>query len=159
MASRADDPCAAFAWDVRHERALFAAAARPLAAGTTVAASPPLAPDHIYRLQLSALADVAFAVPPARTPGADRAYAGLARLTVGVAGVYRISLDQAAWLDVVADGAAIRSQGFEGRPGCNAPHKIVEFLLPAGVPLTLQLSGAAGPGVTVAVTRSPRQRP
>jgi hypothetical protein len=40
-------------------------------------------------------------------------------------------------------------------PGCNAPHKIVEFVLPAASVLRLQSSGAIGPAVKVTVSRSP----
>jgi hypothetical protein len=158
MVARADDPCAAFTWDVGRERALFASEPEILAAGTAVA-SPSLAPDRLYQLRLSDQPEVAFAVPPGKSRPTDGAYAGLANVTVDVAGVYRISLDQPSWLDVVVSGALIRSKDFQGRPDCNAPHKIVEFVLPAGTPLTLQFSGAASPAVKVTVTRSPVQVP
>ena len=154
-AVRADDPCATFAWDVSHERALYATEAKALSAGKVVASAPSLAPDHLYQLQLSSQPEVTFASPPGKKMLTDGAYAGLASLTVDTAGVYRIALDQPFWLDVAANGTLIRSKDFQGRPGCNAPHKIVEFVLPAGVPLTLQFSGATSQTLKVTVTRSP----
>ena len=77
----------------------------------------------------------------------ERAFAGLVRLTVETAGVYRISLDQPLWVDVIANGTVVPAKDFQGRSGCNAPHKIVEFQLPAASPITLQFSGSNVPVV------------
>jgi len=71
------------------------------------------------------------------------------------AGNYRISLDAPLWIDVLADAAALPARDFQGRPGCSAPHKIVEFELPGNTPLTLQFSGAQSATVRLAITRSP----
>ena len=151
--AHADDPCSAFAWDVGHERALFATEARALSAGRDVTSAPPLVPDRLYQLQLSAQPDVTFAAAPGKSTVTTGAHAGLASLTVGTAGVYRVSLDQPSWLDVAANGVLIHSRDFQRRPGCTAPHKTVEFVLPPGTPLTLQVSGAAGPILKGTVTR------
>jgi hypothetical protein len=153
-AANAPDPCGTFKSDVRHERALFASQARPLAAGKARADAPALRPDQLYELRLHERAGVSFAVPPARAklPGG---YAGLVTLTVDAAGTYRVALDQGFWIDAVAAGVSIQSSDFEGRAGCTAPHKIVDFLLPANTPLVLQLSGGASPTLRLAVTRTP----
>jgi len=152
------DPCAGFTWSVTHERALFSAKGEPLTAGTDEAHSPALVPDRLYELRLSPVSQVSFAVAPGRHPAAANAYGGLATLTLTQAGVYRISLDQPLWVDVLADGAAIRSRDFQGSHGCNAPHKIVEFVLPAAH-LTLQFSGDAASTVRVAVSRPAETAP
>jgi hypothetical protein len=154
-ARAADDPCAAFTWDVHHERQLFAAAAQSVAAGKASATAPALTVDRLYQLELTPQSAVAFDSPPGGRRGGDRAWAGLATLTVATAGVYRIALDQGAWVDVLSGGAALPTQGFQGRPGCNAPHKIVEFQLPAATRVVLQVSGAAAAAVRLTVTRSP----
>ena len=156
VAADAPDPCAAFSWDVRQERALFAASPTMLAAGQTLAAAAVLVPGRMYELTLSPQSQVSFAVPPGGHHQLEGAHAGLARLTLPAGGLYRISLDQPAWVDVLANGAAIQSRDFQGRPGCNAPHKVVEFLLPAATPLTLQFSASAAARVRVSVTRSPQ---
>ena len=158
-AADAADPCAAFTWDVRHERALFGGTPQALAAGTTAANAPALSPDTLYQLQLSALSQVTLAVPAGRHASSPSAYAGLATLTLAQAGPYRISLDVPIWVDVIAGGNAIRSQDFQGRPGCNAPHKVVTFVLPAATRLTLQFSGDSAKTVKVAVSRSPQPAP
>jgi hypothetical protein len=156
---RADDPCGEFTWEVARERALFGAEPRILPAGQDVSSAPELTLDRLYQLSLSPQANVTFAVTPAKKARTDGSLAGLGRLTVDTSGNYRVSLDRPVWVDVVLNGTLIRSRDFQGRPGCQAPHKIVEFVLPAGVALQLQISGAADPVVRVAVTRSPAPVP
>jgi hypothetical protein len=153
--AHADDPCAAFSWDVRHERDLFAQPPRPVVAGQTLGTAPTLATDQLYQLRLSGQRAVTFAAPPGGKGHVDSAYAGLARLTVDAAGVYRISLDLPVWIDVIANGTVVAARDFQGRPGCNAPHKIVEFALPAGTPVTLQFSGGKASTVKITVSRAP----
>jgi hypothetical protein len=153
-AARADDPCGAFTWDVRHERSLFGQAPRPLAAGETPAASPALATDQLYELKLTTLAKVKFVIPPGGKARDKAAYAGLVLITVDAPGVYRVSLDQPVWVDAIASGTLVTAKDFQGRRGCNAPHKIVEFALPAGTPVTLQFSGEV-PTAKVSISRSP----
>jgi hypothetical protein len=153
--AHADDPCAAFSWDVHHERTLFGTEPQILTSGQTVVASPTLAADRLYQVELTAQSEVRFLEPPERKRGDGGVFAGLVRLTLATAGVYRISLDQPLWVDVIANRALVPAKDHQGRPGCNAPHKIVEFLLPAGSPITLQFSGSSVPVVKVTVTRSP----
>jgi len=153
--SHADDACASFTWDVRHERALFAQEATSLVAGSTLATAPTLAADRLYQLELKSQAQVKLVAPPGNKKQTDGMYAGLARLRVDTPGKYRIALDQGFWIDLLVNGSPVRAEAFQGRPGCNAPHKIVEFVLPAGTPITLQLSGGNGPSLRVTLTRSP----
>lgn len=159
MQSRADDPCAAFSVDVHHERELFSKEPIDLASGKAPSDAPALAADRLYELELRAQPEVSFAAPPSRSWPAEATYAGLARLTVETAGVYRFAIDQAAWIDVVAGGVVLRTRDFQGRPGCNAPHKLVEFSLPAGKPVLLEFSASVTPALKVTVTRSPVQAP
>ena len=151
----ADDPCAAFNGDVRHERALFGTEPQISSGGQTIAAAPTLAADRLYQVRLRTQSEVKFLEPPGRKRGNGGAFAGLVRLRVETSGVYRISLDQPLWVDVIANGTVVPAKDFQGRPGCNAPHKIVEFLLSAGKPITVQFSGSIVPAVKVTVTRSP----
>jgi hypothetical protein len=146
-----DDPCAKFSWNVEHERALFAAAPQAIAAGHDAASAPRLEPDRLYQLQLAAAGQVMLALPPGKKPG-DASYAGLARLSLQQPGSYRVSVDQSVWIDIVADGKMIDSADFQGRPGCLAPHKMVQYSLPAGRELLLQLSGAPSAGVRLTIT-------
>jgi len=153
--AHAEDPCAAFKWDVHQERILFGTKPQILTGGQTVAASPTLAADRLYQVDLTAQSEVKFLEPPGRKHGDRGALAGLVRLRVETAGVYRISVSQPLWVDVIANGTVVPAKDFHGRPGCDAPHKIVEFLLPAATPITLQFSGSSVPVVKPTVTRSP----
>ena len=158
-AKAAVDPCAAFSWDVHHERDLFSKQPIDLASGKAIADSPTLTPDRLYELELRAQPEVTFSAPPSRTWPEEATYAGLARLTVETAGVYRFALDQPAWVDVVVGGAVLQSRDSQGRVGCSTPYKIVEFALPAGKPLVLEFSASVTPSLRVTVTRSPTQTP
>lgn len=156
----ADDPCAGFTWNVAHERTLFAQEGRQLSAGNAAATSPTLATDHLYQLQLKAQQEVAFVKEPGKKMSdGGETYAGLARVALKTSGIYRIALDQAVWVDAIANDSLIQAKDFQGRHGCTAPHKVVEFLLPARTPITLQFSGGRVPTVKVTVTRSPAQAP
>jgi hypothetical protein len=152
-----EDLCATFTWNVSHERQLFATAPIALMAGARYAAAPPVQAEKLYDLQLGLQTQVAFARPPGKSKPTDGPYAGLAALRVTRAGNYRISLDQPAWIDVITDAAAngqsIASGDFQGRSGCHAPHKIVQFALPADKALLIQLSGAADAHLKLTVTR------
>jgi len=147
-----ENPCEGFSSNVSHERALFAATATPLTAGTTLQTAPLLSSDRLHDLQLSLQAQVSFAAPPGKSRPGDGAYAGLARLHLAQSGSYRISLDQSAWIDVIDAGQPIASGDFQGRPGCHAPHKIVQFALPAAHELLIQLSGAQDMHLKLTVT-------
>ncbi len=155
-AAAQDDPCGKFSWNVGNERALFASAALAIAAGHDAASAPQLQPGRLYQLQLQAAGQVALALSPgSKKTASDSSYAGLARLRLQQAGNYRVSVDQSVWIDIVADGKMIDSADFQGRPGCLAPHKIVQYPLPAGRELLLQLSGAPGADVRLTITATP----
>lgn len=154
----ATNPCTGFRWNLAHESALFATRGTSAAAGRDSATAPVVRPDRLYDLSLSPQQDVHFVLRPEKRALTDGAYAGLARLRVATAGLYRISIDRPFWVDVVAGGQIVESQDFAGRPGCSAPHKIVVYALPAGN-LVLQLSGAISPRVRVTLTRVPAAKP
>ena len=151
----ADDPCDAFSWDVHHERELFAKPAEALAGGHTSAAAPTVKVDRLYELTLAKQSEISFVTKPGRAATGDGDYAALVHLTVPAGGTWRISLDAKLWVDVLADGGAIASSDFQGRPGCSAPHKIVEFVLPAAKVLTVQISSGSTPTVKLSVSRAP----
>ena len=148
------DPCAAFSWDITRERALFRAVPQKVAAGTSAAAAPAISPDRLYELALVPHLQVHFAATPGRNRSTE-GHAGLATLSLPSAGLYRIALDQSFWVDVIAGNTPIPSRDFQGRPGCHAPHKVVEFELPAATPLTLQFSAGDAATLRVAVLRAP----
>ena len=150
----AADPCAGFTWDVAREQALFAGKAHKAVAGATGDAAPLLETGQLYELTLTPQEQVHFAVTPAKKALSDGANGGLIRFRVASPGPYRFSLDLPFWIDVVADGQLVPSKDFQGRPGCSAPHKIVEFVLPSGKDLFLQFSNGVNRTVRVTITPS-----
>ena len=97
----AADACDAFAWDVHHERSLFATHAHAQKSGATVASAPSVVLDKLYRLSLAPQGEVAFAVPPGKRTHQNGSYAGLVRLHLAAGGLYRIALSGRLWADVV----------------------------------------------------------
>jgi hypothetical protein len=155
LAAADDAPCAGFKWSVTEERALFAKTAETAVAGHDAASAPVIKADQLYELSLSPQDGVKFVLPPSKKALPDGAFAGLVHLKVPSAGVYRISLDQGFWIDVVGDHQMVQSTDFTGASGCTAPRKIVQFNLPAGVDLVLQMSAAAKDHVRVTLTPAP----
>lgn len=147
------EACKAFKWDVSQEVQLYHTAPTALAAGTAATAAPAIDVDRFYALTLSPQESVAFKVSSGKRMLSDGAYAGVLRLRVAQAGAYRIAIDSGFWLDVVQDGQPLRSIDFNGSQDCEGPHKIVVYMLPAGVDLYVQLSAASGPQVRLSVTR------
>ena len=154
-ATAADDPCASFKWNVTQERALFTKAPERVAAGHDAPSAPTVKVATLYELSLSPQDGVKFALPPGKRGLPDGAFAGLVHFKVPATGAYRVSLDQAFWIDVVGDNKLVASTDFGGSQGCNAPHKIVQYTLPAGEDLVLQLSGSTQERVRVTVTPVP----
>jgi hypothetical protein len=147
----ADDPCAGFKWDVGHERALFAGKAQALAAAPDARTAPMLAFERLYDISLLPQATLALRVPASAKSSFQGAFAGFARLIITAAGRYSVSLDQPGWIDLMTDQTVIPSADFSGQRGCSAPHKVVQFALPAGS-ILLQLTGIVGSHVKLTLT-------
>lgn len=152
--ARAGD-CSSFAWNVAHERALFATRPQEETAGSDAASAPRIMQDRLYRLALVPQEKVTFGTLPGKKALTNGSYAGVVRIHVAVAGMYRISMSRHFWVDIVKDGKLIPSTNFTGASGCSAPRKIVQYQLPAGNVL-LQISQYASPQVNLTVTREPK---
>jgi hypothetical protein len=153
--ARADESCVDFKWDVSQERALFAAAATPLAAGADPKSAPLLQLNHLYELKLARQEQVNFAVTPGKKSPRAGSFGGLVSFKIPAGGSYRVSIDMPFWIDVVSDGALVRANDFQGQHGCASPHKIVQFDLPGTRPFLLQLSNAAPESVRLTITAAP----
>jgi hypothetical protein len=154
LVALAQDPCASFAWNVSPERALFAGSAQALVMGHDAASAPALKSGQLYELALTPQSGVQFAAAPGKKALADGAFAGIAQVHIAAAGLYRVSLSEAFWVDVIHEHQVVDSKDFTGNHSCHAPRKIVLYQLPAGDVL-LQLSGATDAHVRVTVTRAP----
>lgn len=152
--AHADGACIDFQWDVRKERALFAATPGALNAGTDARSAAAIVPNRLYKLRLVPQDHVNFPIAPAKKPAADT-FAGLATLKISAAGSYRVALDLPLWIDVVSGGALVAAKDFESQRNCSAPHKIVEFDLTGAQAFVLQFSNATSENILLSVTPTP----
>src|ERR1700691_5766720 len=70
------DPCSGYKWDVSAERTLFAASAKPIAAGKDRASAAPAVANQLFTVTLHPLSEVSFPVTPGRAPSSG-SFAGL----------------------------------------------------------------------------------
>jgi hypothetical protein len=138
--------CDKFKWPLDREKALLASPAA-VALGGEVA--PPL--DKAVKLSVVPLDDAKLPMAPTRKPKPDT-YAGCVRFSAPpMAGTYRVTLTEPAWIDVVQDGAAIKSGAFSGALGCEGVRKSVKFDLSAG-PFVIEISGTPAHEISIVVT-------
>jgi hypothetical protein len=138
--------CDKFKWPLERERALLATAA-PAASGAEI--SQPLT---AVKITLAPYADAHLPAAPERAPKSADSYAGFVRMSAPPkAGLYRITLSQGAWIDVIQDGHEVKSAVFSGATGCAGVRKSVKFEL-AAAPFVIILSGTTVHDIAVVVT-------
>lgn len=105
----------------------------PLAAATGVEglAQAALAPGQAYLASLPSTPAVTYPVQPEK-PGGSVSHGGLFSLTIPAAGTYVVALGTAAWIDLLADGAPVRSASHGRGPACSTLRKMVAFDLQPG---------------------------
>jgi hypothetical protein len=145
------DPCSGYKWDVSAERTLFAASAKPIAAGKDRASAATAAANQLFTVTLHPLSEVSFPVTPGRAPPSG-SFAGLVALSVPAPGKYRISVDVPLWIDVAGGALLAPVLDYEGQHECSAPRKVVVFDLQGGKEWTLELSAADRAVIRLAVT-------
>ncbi len=82
-------------------------------------------------MTLAPVGSVKLAATPVKPPVTGM-YAGTVAFDVARAGRARIALDQGAWIDVVKDGAIVKSTTHGHGPKCSGIRKIVDFDLTPG---------------------------
>ena len=138
--------CESFKWPLDKERAAFEdEAIEKVASG---AARGPLK-EQAFVLALAPAADIPFALPPAKKK--SEGLGGLVAFAAPEkAGTYQVTLADEGWVDLVQNGAALRSADHSGAKKCPGLRKSVRFAVGAA-PVTLQISGAKGDTIKVAV--------
>ena len=147
------DPCTRFSWDISRERTVMNQTPRAVAAAVKPGADiPQIEAEKPYEVKLADQSTVTFVAKPGKPIVADGAHAGLVRFRIEKAGRYRVSISSRHWIDIVDGTQLVSSRDFQGQKGCERPHKIVEYDLPAARDLTLQFSGSTDAQVIVAIT-------
>ncbi len=145
--------CSGFAFDLSREIELLGGKATAVTAGTSVRKAAALQPGKSYRITLADQSKVSFAAKPGKEQTEVSPQAGLLRLTPS-GKTLRVTLADAAWIDVVSGAEVITSTRHTGSRDCPGVRKSVEFAVTAGTPVTLQLSNSAQKSVGVVVSGS-----
>jgi hypothetical protein len=66
-------------------------------------------------------------------------------------GVYRVTLSDAGWIDVIQNGRELTSAAFTGAVGCEGVRKSVKFDLIAD-PFVIEVTGVTSPEIGIVVT-------
>ena len=138
--------CREFAWPLARELAwLSDSKLSSVESGAAVAA------NGAESVKLRPMADVAFVLPPERSPKNPNSFGAVVRIEQpGKAGVYQITLSQEAWVDVVQRDARLKAVAFSGKQGCAGMRKSVRFDL-AAAPFVIQISGSPVDRLNLAV--------
>ncbi|MGO8954391.1 MAG: hypothetical protein ACLPWS_09770 [Rhodomicrobium sp.] len=147
VAAQDKPACEQFAWPVKREQVLFAAAdLKTVPSGTSLGSF-----DRGVTLELQPYATVPFVLPPARQPKTADSYGGVIIFAnLPKAGTYQITASAEAWIDVIQNGKAVASTAHTGKRDCVDIRKSVRFELEPG-PVIIQVSGAAANSIKLAV--------
>jgi hypothetical protein len=127
----------------------------PLSASSVAAdlSKASLTPGKAFLATLPATSSVTYAVAPEK-PGDPASHGGLFDLIVPTAGTYVVALGAGAWVDVLRDGASVRSSSHGHGPACSTVRKIVAFELQPGRHV-VQIVGSVPPALPIMVARRP----
>lgn len=145
----AEEPhgCSGFKWPVQNQQAAMGPPdVTTIASGTQRNAAP-----AAFRLMLKA---TSLPQPPERRPKDPASLAGFVTIMAATAGTYQVTLDTAAWIDLIQNGAYLKPQAFSGALDCAGVRKLVRFQVESG-PLTLQVSGASSDQIRLIVAPAP----
>jgi hypothetical protein len=145
-AAAAEDGCGRFAWPVDRERELFADGFV-----ADVESESALPRDGVFSLLLQPVSTVIYMVPPER--GRDDGLGGVVTLEWISAGRYQVTLSADAWIDAVQNDRRLVPLATTSRTDCPGIRQSVQFDV-AGVPLTLQFTGAMVKRLNIAVLRT-----
>ena len=137
-AAAAQEPsgCDTFRWPVAAESRALSGEVAAVANGAELQPGP-----QGHAVALVPLEAAGLAAPPERVRGGESPNAAFVRYPAPpVSGTVQVTLDQAAWIDLVQDGRFVRPSAFSGASGCPGVRKTVRFVIDAR-PVVLQFSG------------------
>jgi hypothetical protein len=138
--------CDKFAWPLEKEQRLLGEARQaPLGAALDRAAGSAAK----IELQPFEAAKLPYAVE--RKPRNSPSWAGFMQFGEAAAGLYKISLSEGAWIDVVQDAHKLEPVAFTGATDCPHIRKSVKFELGPSS-FTLQVSDAASASIAIVIT-------
>ncbi len=97
--------------------------------------------------------EVTYVVEPDK-PGGSVAYGGMLAVQIGEAGIYQVSLNSGAWIDIILGTSKIASTAHGHGPECSSIRKAVAFPLKPGHYI-VQISASAAPTLDIMISRKP----
>jgi molybdate transport system substrate-binding protein len=146
--------CGSFRFDLSQELQLFAGAPQKIAAAAASGSATPIRSGTLYQTELVAQDKVRFASPPGKTTVAKGSYAGLLKLPQVSSGTLRVTLNGAAWIDVLDGAHVLESVRHTGSHDCSLVRKSVEFSVRPERALLLQISGSTEENISLVVRGS-----
>ena len=142
--------CGSFAWPVTVELEWMKS---PDAEQVGAAADLATPPSKAIAVTLKPSAEVTYPVAPSGKPksasgetfGAVINFAGVAK-----PGVYQVSLSGPGWIDVVQNGATLKSTSHSGKSDCEGLRKSVRFDIGPG-PFTVELSSVPSSAIRFSI--------
>lgn len=136
----ATEDCTGFQFSLDEELRLFAGEPQNVAATPTAAAAPILKLRQLYEVGLVKQSD------------ANGSYAGTLKFNSAESGTLRVTIDDAAWIDVISGGKVLKSTRHTGSKACKLLHKSVEFAVKPRGELLIQISRGSRKDIRVLVT-------
>jgi hypothetical protein len=141
--------CDKFKWPLDKERATLNGTDLPkVASGDRVTWPIPWATS----VALVSFDNAKLPMPPERAPKSADTFAGFVQVAAPPqSATYKITLSDAAWIDVVQNGQSVKSTAFSGATGCEGVRKSVKFPL-AAAPFTIELSSVQANAIKIAIS-------
>lgn len=148
--------CTSFKFDLTRELQVFQTMARDIASTATLKGAPKIQLGALHRVKLAPQSTARFAAPVGKATIDEGSYAGLMKIASNSARAIRVTLNEAAWIDLVDGARAIQSSRHTGAQDCKLLRKSVEFNARPNAELVLQISGSTTPEILLAATEVER---
>lgn len=149
---RSSAKCTGFRFDLTKELSLFSGSAKEVKASGEAQSAPLVQSGELYEIALAPQTRVRFLVPGKKATVAEGSFAGIFKITAPRSRTLRVTLDEAARVDVIQGNITIASTRHTGSHDCAIVRKSVEFEVNGNEPLLIQLSGSTVPVLSLAVT-------
>lgn len=148
-ANAAGKGCEAFAWPIDADKAAFAKAdIESVTSGTARGAWK----QQAFLLKLQPEDSVSFVVKPGGKSKKTPAHGGLLTFDAPeTAGTFQVTLSDSGWIDLVQNGASVKSSAHTGAKECAGVRKSLRFEV-GKAPVVLQVSGVKGEEIKVAIS-------
>ena len=149
-----DASCSRYTWDVAKEKALFRMAPTVVTASSEMSNAPLVNLGHLYDVQLQQKPELGRL--PGDTPRAP-SYAGIVSIQIPASGIYWVSMDKNAWVNMTSGITAEVPTAYQAAPDCKDPYKVVQFRLEGVKRYVVQLAVIPTTTMRLSITPAPAE--